>query len=69
MLIEFLETERTKEELNTALDIIKEFKEKESEREFMQFSCESWQRLEQLEEYLKLLINREKDTVEDTTAK
>jgi predicted transcriptional regulator len=69
MLLEFLKTKRTKEELSLVLDILKEFKEHESEKELAFCSFESWVKLEQFEDYLKLLTEREVEDVDDNRAK
>ena len=52
MLIDFLKTKRTKTELQTALDVIRDFKANESPDEWgmVPFAC--WVKLEQLQEYL-----------------
>ena len=69
MLLEFLKTKRTKDELKLVLDILKEFKNNESEKEFIYCSCESWIKLEQFEDYLRLLTDTEVEKVEDSRAK
>jgi len=67
-LIEFLDTTRSKDELKIALSVIEEFKGKESEVEWASFSFESWQRLEQLQDYLRLLTGIDVKEVNDNTA-
>lgn len=69
MLLEFLKTKRTKEELNIVLDILKEFKGHESTEEWVFCSFESWVKLEQFEDYLRLLTGREIEEVDDDHAK
>lgn len=69
MLLEFLKTKRTKEELNLVLDILKEFKGHESQEEWAFCSFESWVKLEQFEDYLRLLTEREIEEVDDDRAK
>ena len=69
MLIDFLKTTRTKEELSLALDILKEFKNNESQNEWLNFPFESWARLEQLEDYIKILTDIDLDSVDDIHAK
>jgi len=69
MLLEFLKTKRTKEELNLVLDILKEIKSNESKEELAFCSFESWVKLEQFEDYLRLLTNREVEEVDDDKAK
>lgn len=69
MLLEFLKSKRTKEELNLALDILQEFKKHQSQKEWAFCSFESWVKLEQFEDYLRLLTNRELEEVDDTKAK
>lgn len=68
-LLEFLKTKRTKEELKLCLDILKEFKGCENEMEWLVCSFESWIKLEQFEDYLRLLTNTETEEVNDDTAK
>lgn len=69
MLLEFLKTKRTKKELNIALDILKEFKNCENLEEWVSCPFYLWTRLEQLEDYLGLLTNRETNKIKDKTAK
>ena len=69
MLLEFLKTKRTKEELSLVLDILKEFKGHESKEEWAFCSFESWVKLEQFEDYLRLLTDREVEDVDDDKAK
>lgn len=67
MLIDFLKTTRTKEELKTALEVLREFKECESEQEWARCPFVAWAKLEQMEEYLAHLADGDelaKDTVE-----
>ena len=59
MLIEFLKTERTKEELQTTLAVLREFKACRSDAEYMKVPQLSWMRLDQLEEFLAYLANGE----------
>lgn len=65
MLIEFLKTKRTKEELKIVLDTVKEFKSKESPEEYISTMFSAWAKLEQFEEYLEYLVNG-KELEEDT---
>lgn len=69
MLLEFLKTTRTTEELNLVLDVLKEFKSHESDLEWAGCSFESWVKLEQFEDYLKLLTERDVERVQDSRAK
>lgn len=67
MLIDFLKTTRTKEELKTALEVLREFKECESTEEWARCPLVAWAKLEQMEEYLAHLAEGEaleEDTVE-----
>lgn len=69
MLLEFLKTKRTKEELNIVLDVLKEFKYHESQEEWCFCPLKSWEKLEQFEDYLRLLTEREVEEVNDDKAK
>lgn len=67
MLIDFLKTKKTKNELKIALDVLMEFKKNETAAEYLDCPYVSWVKLEQYEEYLKHLVNGEplqKDTIE-----
>ena len=67
MLIDFLNTRRSKEELETALNVIREFKGNEGSEEWLYCPGVAWAKLEQLEEYLDHLVNGvplEYDTLE-----
>jgi hypothetical protein len=56
MLIEFLSTKTSKDDLAAALRVLQEFKNLECDQEWMApFS--DWLRLEQLEEYLEFIVN------------
>lgn len=57
MIIEFLNTQRTKGELATALAVLREFKQLESQEEWLSVLFIAWDKLEQLEEYLDHLVN------------
>lgn len=57
MLINFLKTERSKEDLAVALAVLREFKSMESTTEYLATPFSAWMRLEQLEEYLDHLAN------------
>ena len=52
MIIDFLKTKRSKAELQTALEILREFKECESDEEWLMVPFVVWSKLEQLEEFL-----------------
>lgn len=56
MITDFLQTKRSKGELATALAILREFKECESEREWLEIPFVAWAKLEQLEEFLAHLV-------------
>ena len=54
----FLETKRSKKDLEIVLEVIQDFKSYESEEEWALHSFESWQKLEQLEGYLEKLLQK-----------
>lgn len=56
MSIDFLKTPRTKDELKTALAVLREFKQCESQEEWLYAPFVAWAKLEQLEEYLAHLV-------------
>lgn len=67
MITDFLNTQRPKEELSTALSVVRLFKNCESGNEWLAGSFESWVKLEQLEEFLAHLVEGAplaEDTVE-----
>lgn len=64
-ITDFLQTKKTKEELSMALSVLKEFKNNESNAEYMMCPFEAWTKLEQLEEFLEFLVNG-KELEEDT---
>ena len=55
-VITFLKTTRSKQELQTALDVLREFKALESKEEWFNISFTAWTKLEQFEEYLAFLV-------------
>ena len=57
MITDFLKTERPEEELKTALEVLREFKECETNIEYNQISHVTWVKIEQLEEFLDHLVN------------
>lgn len=57
MLLDFLKTERSKEELKAALAVLREFKECESQHEYLAVPFACWAKFEQLEEYLAYLVD------------
>ena len=65
MITDFLKTERSKDELTAALSVLREFKECESGREWLEIPFHAWVKLEQLEEFLAHLVE-EKPLREDT---
>jgi hypothetical protein len=67
-LLRLLETERPLDELRVTLATIREFKELESRDEWMMRFI-AWVRLEQLEDYLRLLTNDGADEVSDEVAR
>ena len=66
-LLAFLRTEIPTAELATPLKVIQAFKQCEGVDEWMQ-PFEKWVRLEQLEDYLRLLTGTEADNVDDDRA-
>ncbi len=56
MLAEFVDTVRPNSDLQLALDVILEYKARESRREFMIYSCDTWARLEELQSLPKARI-------------
>ena len=52
MLIDFLKTKRTKEELQLTLDVLREFLDCESTAEYHAIPFEAWAKLEQFYEFL-----------------
>lgn len=57
VITDFLRTSRSKAELATALDVLREFKRGESEEEWVEIPFLAWAKLEQLEEFLDHLVN------------
>lgn len=57
MLIDFLKTSTTKEDLQTTLKVLLEFKAGETDQELLRIPLQSWNCLEWLEEYLDFLVN------------
>ena len=55
MLKDFLKTERSVEDLKTALSVIREYKKCESQEEYLSIFFSTWERLEELEEFLETL--------------
>jgi hypothetical protein len=62
---DFLQTKLSKAELKSALDVLREFKEGESNEEWLMVPFAAWAKLEQLEEYLEFLVEG-KELKEDT---
>lgn len=56
MITDFLKTNRSKDELRTTLEVLREFKECESSNEWLMISFAAWAKLEQLEEFLAHLV-------------
>jgi len=56
MIIDFLKTTRSKNELKSALEVLREFKGCESQDEWLAISFAAWIKLEQLEEFLAHLV-------------
>lgn len=68
-LWQFLKTKRSIEELETALAVIREFKQCESTGEWLSTTFADWSILEQLEDYLCVLTDTDLDDVDDEAAK
>lgn len=64
-ITEFLKTKRSKAELKTALDVLREFKKCETQEEWLQIPFVAWTKLEQLQEFLEHLVEGT-DLKEDT---
>lgn len=67
-ITEFLKTTRSKDDLRIALEVLREFKECESEGEWYSILFASWTKLEQLEEFLAHLVESkelESDTIRE----
>lgn len=56
VITDFLKTKRKKSELKSALAVLREFKECESQEEWLMISFAAWAKLEQLEEFLANLV-------------
>jgi hypothetical protein len=58
-IIDFLKTNRSEAELRTALEVLREFKKCESAAEWGLCPFQAWVKLEQLEEFLAYLTDKE----------
>lgn len=67
-ILTFLKTQRSKEELRTALAVLTEFKECESQAEWFGIMFDAWAKLEQLEDFLRLLTGDGANKVTDQRA-
>lgn len=56
MIADFLNTTRSKEELKTTLEVLREFKSCESAEEWAFTMFVAWAKLEQMEEFLEYLV-------------
>jgi hypothetical protein len=56
MITDFLNTQRSKDDLKITLEVLREFKECESSEEWAMVMFVAWQKLEQLEEFLANLV-------------
>ena len=56
-ITDFLKTQRSKDDLRVALEVVREFKRCESVDEWAAIMFVSWAKLEQLEEFLDHLVN------------
>lgn len=68
-LLDFLTTKTSKEDLVTTLRVLEEFKGHESKEEWMYCSFDTWVKLEQFEDYLRILTNTKVEEVGDEVAK
>ncbi len=67
MIIDFLKTASSKEKLTHALEILREFRDCESDSEYIFTMFVAWAKLEQLEEFLTHLVSGDplkEDTVQ-----
>jgi hypothetical protein len=58
-IIRFLQTKTSREDLATALRVLREFKACENDPEWFEVPFEAWAKLEQLEEFLAHLVDGE----------
>jgi hypothetical protein len=65
LIIDFLKTNRSKDDLRAALEVLREFKSCESEDEYSWVPFAAWAKLEQLEEFLAHLVDG--DSLQDDT--
>jgi len=66
-ITDFLKTDTKKEDLKSALRVLKEFKSFEGEKEWLNIPFMAWIKLEQFREFLEYLVNG-KELREDTVA-
>lgn len=67
-LWQFLNTKRSVKDLKIALAVLREFKKCESNEEWLFHAFATWQKLEQFEDYLKVLTGDGADKVTDESA-
>lgn len=67
-VIRFLRTERSKEELELALNVLMDFRALESPEEWERCSFESWKKLEQFQNYLQILVGAKLTDIDDEEA-
>ena len=67
MITDFMKTTRSKDELKHALEVLREFKNCESQEEWLGIAFAAWAKLEQLEEFLAHMV--EGAPLEDDTIK
>jgi len=65
MIIDFLQTKRSKDDLRITLEVLREFKSCESMKEWVSIPFAAWAKVEQLQEYLEHLVDG-KDLESDT---
>jgi hypothetical protein len=68
-LLRFLITKRSLGDLKIALAVLREFKECEGTYEWIATPLAAWAKLEQLEDYLKLLTDTQAGKVDDDRAR
>ncbi|MBW1707963.1 MAG: hypothetical protein JRJ86_22855 [Deltaproteobacteria bacterium] len=65
MIIDFLKTTCSKEDLKTTLEVLRKFKACESNEEWAMITFTAWAKLQQFEEFLEHLVEG-KELAEDT---
>lgn len=69
-ILRFLSSDKfSTAELKTALDVLRHFKDMESSAEWFDIPFDAWAKLEQMEDYLKLMTDTDADDVSDEIAR